>query len=151
MTTCLTTFAHPALSLVGGELINVKLGDCEDFLAEVGEPHPVPALAADQQLPLEVLFQVLELRGQRGGKDADRTRKRRQGRVGGGLEGSVQSPLPGVGARCGLQEGGEAVRVRSVVRAPCVRFPGWSGKDPVSTKPRPSVAPGGRRVPLPGL
>lgn len=63
--------AVPAFGTVGlsagpacDELAGVRAGHGQDVLAEVSQPHPVSALPADQELPLEVSFQLLNLRGQ---------------------------------------------------------------------------------------
>ncbi|WP_461068935.1 hypothetical protein [Streptomyces pseudoechinosporeus] len=69
----------PLTPVMGGELVRVRLGGGKDLPPEVGQAHPVPAPAADQQLSLEILFQVLDLRGRGGGADADVAAERRQG------------------------------------------------------------------------
>jgi len=45
----------------GAEVSCVGPGHGQDLLAEAGQSHPVPELAADQELSLEVSFQSLEL------------------------------------------------------------------------------------------
>jgi CubicO group peptidase (beta-lactamase class C family) len=43
-----------------------RAGSGQNILTEVGQTHPVPALAADQELPAQVSLQVLQLQGHGG-------------------------------------------------------------------------------------
>lgn len=48
------------------EQISEREGRGQDLFPEVGQAHPVPALATDQELPPQIALQVLELHGHRG-------------------------------------------------------------------------------------
>jgi hypothetical protein len=48
------------------EQTSKRAGRGQGLLPETGEAHPVPVLPADQELPLQVSLQVLQLHGHRG-------------------------------------------------------------------------------------